>query len=212
MSDQIITMLDDTDDPLVGDAEPAPAVGSASSFPAPSEGSILGRLRADQERQRRESSIVLPVGRSDVLAARYRALSDEEQAKIRRRIKSRAKVRKGDDESLAVETAALTLVLACVEVLWVGDGPAVPLVNALAKDGVDTEGEAPLRFDRRLARVIGLPLDEDASTVDVVIALHTWEDEDGNSNVLPLMSVTERYGAFLSGEAEDSLEETLEGI
>lgn len=189
---------------------------------APPAGSVLALLDADVQADMDESTVILPVGRSSRLCARYRPLTDQEAEKLSRlaeKAVADARKKKTSDEddeadSEGVKLAALTLVMGCVELLWKDDPAAEPaettvrpLVDVLAEQGVDTRGSAPLRFDRRFAEVRGLQIPSPVNSVDVVLELHRWRfGRDGKSNLAPLghaMTAYQRFASSTRQAAED---------
>ncbi len=200
----------DAIDPLPAPTEPTPAPAAA-----PQPGSLLDQLAAEHDELIGEGRHVLQVGRYSWLAARYRALTNDEQTNLARRSQRRQVGRRKDkkpplEQELADgrEDAAFTLAVACVELLRIGDdGHATPLVDALKADGVDTLGDGPLRFDRRTAQVLSfLKLPDDCSSVDVAIELHRHGD-----GYMPLSKAIGAYTEWMTGSQDESLDELLEG-
>jgi len=175
----------------------------------PRPGSLLARLHAERDELIGDASTVVRVGRHTMLAARYRALTQDEQADIAKREQRRtAQLRRAglaEKLDVAAESAALTLARACVELLWVEDGSTSPAVAALAADGVDTQGAGALRYDRRSAQVLGLDLGEQVSSVEVVLALHEF-----SGSHMPVFNALAKYSEWLNGERDAVLDELLD--
>lgn len=222
--EQPAAAADDQSSGPSNDASPAAAVASDASPRAAGEssrapaGSVLSDLHAEQARLC-DTVLVMPVGRSDLLASRYRFVDDDELEDIAKRIKQSLKAqevarRRGEHDDAGVQIAALTLAVACEELLWVGgnDDKPVALVDALTADGIDTHGTSPMRYDQRTAAILGLEVPSDASGVDIVIEMHTWRGRDGRSTRIPLSSASERYSAWLTEQKADALQELFEGI
>jgi hypothetical protein len=201
---ELVEELDDDTTPAPAPVTPAPD--------APRKGSFLAELHAERDAALEGGDTkVLLVGSSTRLAARYRALSREEQEMVQARHRKlehesrRAKSVSSADAN--VQLAAFSLSLACVELLAVEDGRVRPLVEVLAEDAADTEGDEPLRFDRRAARVLGWEHEPQATSASICESMH---DQDGSAT--SLMRAARRYGEWVSGAESAALEDSLEGI
>jgi hypothetical protein len=145
---------------LLGDDFPTPSdaqssAETASEAPAGADGpeSVLGRLRAAYAagEGERETTIPIAPGRYNDLAARYRPIDWE----LRRRLQRKAQ-RIGDTGSEAEAGFQATLVAdACKEIV-VRPKPGEDYVGLHTLLG--QFGDNPIRFDSRLAEVLGMGL------------------------------------------------------
>jgi hypothetical protein len=195
-------------DPNDDDIPDTPAPARAPVAPA---SSILANIRQETIDQARDSTLVLSVGRSMVLGARYRVLEQDEIDTIGARATKVAKLERRKIE--ATDLTANLLAEACVELVWIDgwDEKSEPpsLVDVLAADGVDTQGDEPMRYDARTVSVLGLDLQPDdrghVVPADVVIETHTWRTPRG-SNLLPLAARAKSYDEWLEAEGLRAME------
>lgn len=207
--------VDEHPDDLIDDGPASPA--------GPPAGSLLGDLNAEIADEVGEREIVYRVGKISRLRARYRALTDDEVAELNRRAEGNPELRRRTGAKALPEierqnrAAAMMLVAACVELLWLDDdGDEVPLHEFLARPEYlgDEAPAGPMRYTLEtlkivaptLAETLRDELDRAPNAADVARILH--RSAGGHA---PLRAYGQLLQTWSAGVTASALEDALEG-